>query len=112
MLDFSVVIPTFRRPGQLAEALNSVLRQREVTLEILVVDDCPEGSAKNIVEGLQDNRVCYLKNPCPTGGVPSVVRNLAWPVASGRFVHFLDDDDIVPEGYYMTVKAIFESQPG
>ncbi len=110
-IDFSVVIPTFRRRSELAEAITSVLSQQEVTLEILVVDDCPDGSAQNVVDGLHDTRVTYLRNPSPTGGVPSVVRNLAWPIAKGRFVHFLDDDDIVPEGHYAAVKAAFESLP-
>jgi GT2 family glycosyltransferase len=106
-LDFSVIIPTFRRNRELAEAITSVQRQQGVTLEILVVDDCPDGGAKTVVEGLDDGRVCYQRNPKPTGGVPSVVRNLAWPQAGGRFVHFLDDDDMVPEGHYATVAATF-----
>jgi GT2 family glycosyltransferase len=111
-IDFSVVIPTFRRRRELKEALASVLGQSGVTLEVLVVDDSPEGSAQATVESLCDGRVNYLQNPSPTGGVPSAVRNLAWPFAKGRFVHFLDDDDIVPEGHYATVKAAFEARPG
>jgi glycosyltransferase involved in cell wall biosynthesis len=111
-IDFSVVIPTFRRCRELMEAITSALGQAGVTLEILVVDDCPEGSAQEAVEGLQDARVTYLRNPTPTGGVPSVVRNLAWPIAKGHFIHFLDDDDIVPEGHYAAVKEAFLSHPG
>ena len=99
-IDFSVVIPTFRRNRELAEAIASVQRQQGVTLEILVVDDCSTGGARTVVEALNDPRVTYLQNPTPTGGVPSVVRNLAWPGASGSFVHFLDDDDLVPDGHY------------
>jgi glycosyltransferase involved in cell wall biosynthesis len=111
-VDFSVVIPTYRRRRELMEAIASVCSQAEVTLEILVVDDCPEGSARDAVESLHDGRVAYLENPRPTGGVPSVVRNLGWPRATGSFVHFLDDDDIVPQGHYAAVKAAFESHPG
>jgi glycosyltransferase involved in cell wall biosynthesis len=39
LIDFSVVIPTFRRTGELMEALASVLGQTGVTLEVTVVDD-------------------------------------------------------------------------
>jgi GT2 family glycosyltransferase len=110
-VEFSVVIPTFRRNRELAEAIASVQRQQGVTLEVLVVDDCPTGGARAVVEDLNDPRVTYLRNPQPTGGVPSVVRNLAWPHASGRFVHFLDDDDMVPARHYAAVAATFTDHP-
>jgi GT2 family glycosyltransferase len=110
-IDFSVVIPTFRRPSELIEAISSVLGQHGTTIEVFVIDDSPEGSAEEAVRGLGDSRVSYLKNPNPTGGVPSVVRNIGWPMANGTFVHFLDDDDIVAEGHYAAVKAAFAANP-
>jgi len=110
-IDFSVVVPTFRRPRELGEALHSVLDQDGVTLEIFVIDDSPEGSARDTVVSLGDSRVVYVQNPLPTGGVPSVVRNLGWPLARGTFTHFLDDDDIVTQGHYAAVKAAFDSRP-
>lgn len=106
--DISVVIPTFRRPKQLGEAIASVLSQSGVSIEVLVVDDSPEGSAQDIIKNLQDARVRYLRNPKPTSGFPSAVRNLGWPLTHGTFVHFLDDDDLVPEGHYAAVKAAFD----
>jgi GT2 family glycosyltransferase len=110
-VDFSVVIPTFRRPDTLIETISSVLRQHDVTVEILVVDDSPEGSAEEPVKRFADPRVTYLKNPEPTGGYPSVVRNIGWPLAAGKFVHFLDDDDLVVEGYYGAAGQAFASRP-
>jgi glycosyltransferase involved in cell wall biosynthesis len=110
-IDFSVIIPTFRRPRELVEAILSVLRQHDVATEVFVIDDSPEGSAEEAVRGLQDSRIVYLKNPKPTGGFPSVVRNIGWPMASGEFIHFLDDDDIVTEGHYAAVKAAFGANP-
>jgi glycosyltransferase involved in cell wall biosynthesis len=110
-MDISVVIPTFRRPALLAEALASVLSQIGVTVEVLVVDDCQDGSARAAVEAVGDARVTYISNPNPTGGKPSVVRNLGWPRTRGTYIHFLDDDDIVPEGHYSAVKAAFERHP-
>ena len=110
-IDFSVVIPTFRRPRELLEAISSVLRQHDQTIEIFVIDDSPEGSAEDAVRNLQDPRITYVKNPNPTGGVPSVVRNLGWPMAKGGFVHFLDDDDMVTDGHYAAVKAALSAHP-
>ena len=88
-----------------------VLGQANVTVEVIVVDDCPEGSARQLVEGFHDPRVIYLKNREATGGIPSIVRNAGWPLASGRYVHFLDDDDIVPEGHYARVAEEFARHP-
>lgn len=110
-VDFSVVIPTFRRLEPLRECIASVIAQSGVTTEIIVIDDSPEASARQVVERFADARVSYVKNPQPTGGRPSMVRNLGWPLASGRFLHFLDDDDIVVEGYYGAAKSAFESHP-
>lgn len=110
-IDVSVVIPTYRRNAQLIQAIASVQTQAGATLEILVVDDCPDGGAESTVERMGDPRIRYLRNPNPTGGIPSIVRNLAWPSARGRFVHFLDDDDIVPAGHYAAVTTAFARRP-
>lgn len=110
-VDVSVVIPTFRRPTLLPAALASALSQEAVTVEVFVVDDCPDGSAEAVVRACGDARVTYVRNPNPTGGNPGVVRNLAWPRAGGRYVHFLDDDDIVPVGHYAATAANFAAHP-
>jgi glycosyltransferase involved in cell wall biosynthesis len=106
-IDVSVVIPTFRRPELLGQTLGSVLRQRGVTLEVLVVDDSPEGSAEAVVTACGDPRVSYLQTPAPSGGFPSAVRNFGWPMARGAVMHFLDDDDLVPDGHYAAVLPAF-----
>lgn len=110
-IDFSVVVPTFRRPGELTEAISSVLRQYDVSVEVLVIDDSPEGSAEDVVRRFADSRITYLKNPSPSGGIPSVVRNIGWPLAQGACVHFLDDDDLVAEGHYAAVRAALAANP-
>jgi glycosyltransferase involved in cell wall biosynthesis len=109
--DVSVVIPTFRRPKELHEALASVLRQEGVAVEVIVVDDSPEGSAEAVAKSLRDARVTYLRTDQPTGGKPSTVRNFGWPHARGRFIHFLDDDDRVPQGHYRQALKDFEAHP-
>ena len=109
--DFSVIIPTYRRPKELVEAVSSAVCQTGVTVEVLVIDDSPEGSAQQVIAELEDVRVTYLKNPDPTGGVPSKVRNLGLPLATGKFVHFLDDDDIVPDEHYIAVMEAFSAHP-
>jgi glycosyltransferase involved in cell wall biosynthesis len=109
--DVSVIIPTFRRPELLKEAVLSALAQEGVALEIVVVDDSPEGSAQRVIEALADPRVTYVRNDPPSGGRPALVRNAGWSKARGRFIHFLDDDDRVAEGFYAAAVKAFDAQP-
>ena len=110
-MDVSVIVPTFRRPASLRQTVASVLAQDGVEMEVFVVDDSPEGSARGAIDAINDRRVQYILNPKPTGGVPSVVRNLALPLARGDLVHFLDDDDTIPAGHYLAVKQAFAARP-
>ena len=110
-VDVSVVVPTFRRLEMLKEALLSALAQEGVTVEVVVVDDSPEGSARAVVEALGDSRVLYVRNDPPSGGRPALVRNAGWPKARGRFLHFLDDDDRVAQGFYAAAVKTFNANP-
>jgi glycosyltransferase involved in cell wall biosynthesis len=109
--EISTIIPTYRRPAELFEAVSSALRQTGVRVEVIVVDDSPEGSAGAVVEAIEDSRVTYLQNTPPTGGCPSVVRNLGLRSAKADLIHFLDDDDIVPDGHYARVLRRFADKP-
>ena len=110
-VDVSVVVPTYRRPVELLEALVSALAQEGVSVEAIVIDDSPDGEAESVVANLNDSRLHYLRNPVPTGGNPGQVRNLGWPRARGRYLHFLDDDDRVPPGHYAQTIAEFAAHP-
>lgn len=114
MPDISVVIPTFRREAQLIEAIDSVLAQ-DVATEIIVLDDSPEGSARDAVARYPATQVRtevrYVLHQPPTGGKPAAVRNAGWQQAQGEYVHFLDDDDRVAPGYYRAALNAFAQYP-
>jgi GT2 family glycosyltransferase len=110
MIDISVVIPTFHREAQLLEAIDSVLAQN-VAVQIIVMDDSPEGSARAAVARYPESQVTYILHQPATGGRPAVVRNAGAKHAVGRFVHFLDDDDRVAPGFYRTALATFDAHP-
>ncbi|WP_052402017.1 glycosyltransferase family 2 protein [Muricoccus aerilatus] len=95
----SVVVPTFRRPVLLRGCLEALLRQtfwQRAGGEILVVDNCPDGSARQVVTGLPEGPVPvrYLAEPRP--GI-SHARNRGVEEATGEFIAFVDDDNIVEE---------------
>src|ERR1700733_6903142 len=99
-IDVSVVMATYRRPSTLLSAINSALDQEGVQVEVVVVDDCPDGSAEQSVVGMADPRVRYVRNPSPSDGKPALARNVGWPLTNAEIIHFADDDDIVPPGLY------------
>lgn len=88
----SVVIPTRDRPRTLRTALRSALEQVGVDLEVIVVDD---GSSKP-AEPDFDPRIRVIRHESPRG--VACARNSGLAVARGRWIGFLDDDDIWAPG--------------
>lgn len=98
-IDLSIIIPTFRREDCLLAAIRSVLPLSALSCEIIVMDDSPEGSAREAVTSIDDPRVRYVHPQQSSKGHPAIVRNeAARRYAQGRFLYFLDDDDRVHPG--------------
>jgi GT2 family glycosyltransferase len=91
--DVSVIIPTHRREDLLLLAVSSALRQERVRVQVVVLDDTAEGSARSAIAQLADERVTYIKREVPSQGRPSLVRNEGMRRAEAPLLHFLDDDD-------------------
>lgn len=91
----SVVIPTCRRAHWLAEALDSVARQRYAPLQVIVVEDGADPDTARVVAEA-NFPVEHLT--IPHCGRPSRVRNRGLARATGDIVAFLDDDDRWEEG--------------
>jgi glycosyltransferase involved in cell wall biosynthesis len=88
----SVIIPAYNAEKYIAATLHSCLAQSLSDIEIIVVDDGSSDRTAQIVEGFDDSRLCLLRKE--NGGVSSA-RNHALRFASGRYVQFLDADDIL-----------------
>jgi glycosyltransferase involved in cell wall biosynthesis len=109
--DVSVVVPTCNREEQLLEAVRSALAQQGVDIEVIVVDDSADGSAATAAASLDDRRVRYVRRPEPSGGAPAFARNDGWKLARGRFVHFLDDDDVLADGALRELVSALDRAP-
>lgn len=91
-MDVTVVIPTRDRPDLLALTLRTVLWQQSVQTEILVVDDGEEPGTAELVRQVGDSRVRLLRNSNPHG--VSGARNMGIAASRGKWIAFLDDDDL------------------
>ncbi|HEY2676967.1 MAG TPA: glycosyltransferase [Steroidobacteraceae bacterium] len=110
-IDVSVIIPTFHRELQLKEAIASVHANTGVELEIIVLDDSAEGSAFDTVLGVKDSRLRYIKCDKPSQGRPALVRNQGAQLARGRYLHFLDDDDLLESDALAALAQSLDNNP-
>ncbi|HEX6652231.1 MAG TPA: glycosyltransferase [Thermoleophilaceae bacterium] len=93
MTDVSLIMPVWRtREDWLRQAVGSVLEERGCDLELIVVDDGSEQPAENLLADIGDGRLRHLR---VEHGGPYAARNAGIAVASGRFVRFVDSDDVV-----------------
>src|SRR5437867_300620 len=88
----SVVIPTRNRQRLLRRALGSVLAQRQVDIEVLVVDEASEDGTADFVRAIADPRVVLVRHDAPRG--VAAARNAGLARARAPWVAFLDDDDV------------------
>jgi len=86
----SVIIPTFNRAAFLAEAVDSVFAQTEKNYELIVVDDGSTDATRAMVESYGE-RVRYFFQ---SNAGASAARNCGIKNARGRFITFLDSDDL------------------
>ena len=87
----SVIIPTYNRPDQLKEAIQSVLAQTYGNFEILVVNDAGVDVSDNL-RAFNDQRIKYFVHDENKGLAGA--RNTGLANSNGDYISFLDDDDI------------------
>jgi glycosyltransferase involved in cell wall biosynthesis len=96
MTEVSVVIPTFNRWPMLAEAVDSVMAQREVDFELIIVDDGSTDETRaqlpGLAEALRARRQIRIVQTENRG--PATARNHGVAVAEAPLIAFLDSDDL------------------
>lgn len=93
----SIIMPSYNTAGYIAETIRSVLAQTYSNWELIIVDDCSTDNTDDVVaQFLSDSRIRYLKNEKNSGA--AISRNWALREAKGKWIAFLDSDDLwVPE---------------
>ena len=103
-MKISVVVPTRNRSALLAVTLRSVLRQRNVDLEVIVVDEASTDDTPAVLAAMGDRRVRVIRHDVPLGVASA--RNHGATEALGEWVTFLDDDDLwAPDKLVRQVQA-------
>jgi glycosyltransferase involved in cell wall biosynthesis len=107
----SIITPNYNCENYIAEAIESVLAQTYTNWEMLVVDDCSTDDSVAIVSEYAQNdiRIKLFKTEQQSGS-PVLPKNIGIQNARGRYIAFLDSDDVwLPEKVERQIK-LFESE--
>lgn len=90
----SIITPAYRCAGVVGETIRSVLDQTYPHWELLIVEDCSQDDTREVLREwrLVDPRVRLIEQP--KNGGPAMARNAGLELAQGRWIAFLDSDDL------------------
>lgn len=104
----SILVRTCNRPDALRENLISLRKQTYKNIEIVVVEDGKNTAEEMIKEEFKDLNIVYEATGKNIGR--SAVANIAMKKAKGKYLNFLDDDDLfLPDHVETLVKVIEEN---
>ena len=108
-LRISVVIPLYNKEREVARAIRSVVEQKYVPFETIIVDDGSSDRSAAVAEKFVSDSVRLIRQS--NAGV-SAARNRGTEAASGDFVAFLDADDWWEPGFLEEITALIREFPG
>lgn len=108
---FSIVIPTYARPAQLAVCLRSLQRldYPRDRFEAIVVDDGDSAALDSVVAPFSEQLPVIVLRQAHAG--PATARNTGGARARGQFLAFTDDDCTPAPGWLRTLAARFAAAP-
>jgi hypothetical protein len=103
-----VILATYNRPDLLRHAIASVLDQTFQDFELLVVNDGGAREARSIVESFDSSKIRYFYKE-EQGGHRSAL-NVGLRAARGKYIAYLDDDDVYFPHHLQTVVEAAEAE--
>ncbi len=90
----SIITPAYRCAGVVGETIRSVLDQTYLNWEMLIVEDCSPDNTCDVLRKWTavDPRLHLIEQPKNAG--PATARNVGLERAQGRWIAFLDSDDL------------------
>jgi glycosyltransferase involved in cell wall biosynthesis len=85
---------TYNRAQYIEEAIESVIKSTYQNWELIIVDDCSTDNTQELVKKyFEDKRIKYYRNKENLGQFPN--RNKAASLAKGKYLKYLDSDDVI-----------------
>lgn len=102
---FSVIVPVYNVEKYLDRCMNSIIKQIDDKIEIILVDDGSKDSSGDMcdryAEKYADVKVIHQQNQ----GL-SAARNTGIEHASGKYIYFIDSDDMIADGFFEDISSI------
>lgn len=109
MPKYSVIVPIYNRPDEMAELLESLTLQTFKDFEVIIVEDNSPNKCDLVVESYKDRLdVHYYFLP---GTDRSYRRNYGMEQAKGDYFILYDSDCVIPSGYFEAVEAGLKAEP-
>ena len=107
----SIITPTFNSAKYIAETIQSVQNQTHQNWEMIIVDDCSSDETISIIQKIQnqESRIHLVIQNNNVG--PAVTRNKGIELAKGKYLTFLDADDIwFPDFILKSIETIEQTK--
>ena len=106
---FSIVIPVFNRPDEVAELLESLTQQSYRNYEIIIVEDGSSVPCEAVVKAYADRLPVTYYTKLNSG--PGQTRNYGAERAKGEYLLIWDSDILIPQGYFEAIETFLQTNP-
>jgi glycosyltransferase involved in cell wall biosynthesis len=105
----SIIMPVYNRIDSVKYAVDSVLEQSYRNIELIIIDDGSDDGSKELLENIKDQRIKLLHNKTCNG--VSNARNQGLKAASGKYIAYLDSDNMWDSRYVAAMVGAFLKLP-
>ena len=103
----SVIMPVYNRAGCVSEAIRSVLAQSHHNFELVIVNDGSTDGTAQVISSFKDTRISVLS--CEQNRGCAAARNLGLEKAKGKYIFYLDSDNLWDSRYLKAMIGAFHS---
>lgn len=94
----SIITPTYNCGKYISETIESVINQSYKNWEMIIIDDCSTDNTKDVVEKYKKNYSNIIYKVLDNNSGAAIARNTALKMAKGKYIAFLDSDDLWDSG--------------
>jgi glycosyltransferase involved in cell wall biosynthesis len=106
---YSIIVPVYNRPGELAELLESIAALTYTKLEVIIIEDGSDVRSDHLVKEFSNRLEIQYLDLKRSG--PSLARNAGTRIAKGDYYIYVDSDCLLPVDYLNTIDLFLENEP-